>query len=54
MHLEAVRKTLSNHRQNMVTLLTMDLSEISIVDKAEHCLVTIDIDQSITLIKKWN
>ena len=52
MHLEAVRKTLSNHRQNMVTLLTMDLSEISIVDKAEHCLVTIDIDQSITFDKE--
>lgn len=30
-HLKAVRKTLFYHRQNMETLLTMDLSEISIV-----------------------
>ena len=42
MHLQAVRKTLCNYHQNMVTLLTMDLSEISIVEKEEHCLVTVD------------
>ena len=27
----------------MDTLLTMDLSEISIVEKEEHCLVTVDV-----------
>ena len=30
-HLRAIRKTMSYHCQNMQTLLTMDLSEISIV-----------------------
>lgn len=51
MHLQAVRKTLFNHQQNMITLLTMDLSEISIVEKEERCLVTVDIDRDITLEK---
>lgn len=32
----------------MITLLTMDLSEISIVDKEECCLVTVDIDRDVT------
>lgn len=45
MHLQAVRKTLCNYHQNMETLLTMDLSEISIVEKKERCLVTVDIDK---------
>lgn len=52
MHLKAVRKTLYNHHQNMVTLLTMDLSEITIVEKEEHCLVTVDIDPNITFEKE--
>ena len=42
-HLRAVRKTLSYHCQNMQTLLTMDLSEISIVQKKERRFVTVDI-----------
>lgn len=52
LHLQAVRKTLSNHRQNMETLLTMDLSEISIIEKEERCLVTVDIDRNITFEKE--
>lgn len=44
-HLQAVRTTLSAHRQNMDTLLTMDLSEISVVEREERCLVTVGIDQ---------
>lgn len=52
MHLQAVRKTLSNHRQDMDTLLTMDLSEISIVEKEERCLVTVDIDRDVTFEKE--
>ena len=44
-HLQAVRTTLSAHRQNMDTLLTMDLSEISIVEREERCLVTVGIDR---------
>ncbi len=51
-HLQAIRKTLSNHRQNMSTLLTMDLAEISVVEKEERCLVTVDIDQDITFEKE--
>ena len=42
-HLRAVRKTLVNHRRNMQTLLSMDLSEISLVEKEERRLVTVDI-----------
>ena len=42
-HLRAVRKTLANHRDNMQTLLTMDLSEISVIEKPERHLVTVDI-----------
>ncbi len=48
LHLQAVRKTLCNHRQNMETLLHMDLEEISIVDKEERCLVTVDIGKDVT------
>lgn len=44
-HLQAIRKTLCNHRQNMETLLTMDLAKISIVKKEARCLVTVDIDK---------
>lgn len=47
-HLHAVRKTLCNYHQNMETLLTMDLSEISIIEKEERCLVTVDINQDST------
>ncbi len=48
LHLQAVRKTLLNHQQNMAALLTMDLSEICIIEKEERCLVTVDIDQNTT------
>lgn len=41
--LKAVRNTLSYHRRNMRTLLTMDLSEISIVRKMESRFITVDI-----------
>lgn len=42
-HLQAVRQTLRGHRQNMETLLTMDLSEIYVLAKEERCLITVDI-----------
>ncbi len=48
MHLQAVKQTLCNHQQNMTALLTMDLSEIAVVEKEERCLVTVDIDKDIT------
>jgi len=47
-HLQAVRTTLCTHRQNMITLLTMDLSEISIIEKKERCLVTVDISKDVS------
>lgn len=49
-HLKAVRKTLSYHCQNMHTLKTMDLSEISLVEKKERCLVTVDIDKDTPFV----
>lgn len=52
MHLQAVRKTVFNHQQDMAALLTMDLSEICIVEKEERCLVTVDIDQDVTFEKE--
>ncbi len=51
-HLQAVRKTLCNHYRNMETLLTMDLSEISMVEKEERYLVTVDIDPSTSFEKE--
>ena len=50
-HLKAVRKTLDYHRQNMLTLLKMDLSEISIVEKKERSLVTVDVNQDLSFDK---
>ena len=52
MHLQAVRKTVFNHQQDMAALLTVDLSEICIVEKEERCLVTVDIDQDVTFEKE--
>lgn len=51
-HLKAVRKTLCSHRQNMLTLLTMNLSEISIIEKKEHNLVTVDIKPDTSFDKE--
>ncbi|MCI8483102.1 MAG: MerR family transcriptional regulator [Lachnospiraceae bacterium] len=51
-HLQAVRNTLCSHHQNMVTLLTMDLSKISIVAKEERRLVTVEIDPDISFEKE--
>lgn len=47
-HLQALRTTLSAHRRNMATLLTMDLSEISVIEKKERCLVTVEISKDTT------
>lgn len=51
-HLLGIRKTLCNRHQNMVTLMTMDLSEISVIEKDERCLVTVDIDRSTSFEKE--
>lgn len=47
-HLQAVRTTLSAHQQNMSTLLTMDLSQISIIERKERCLITVDVRPDIS------
>lgn len=47
-HLQAVRETLCTHRRNMAALLTLDLSEINVIEKAERCLVTVDITKDTT------
>lgn len=52
MHLQAIRKTLHGHHQNMITLQTIDLSEITVAKKEERCLVTVDIDKDTTFEKE--
>lgn len=47
-HLKAVQTTLWAHRQNMSTLLAMDLSKISIIERKERCLATIEINPETT------
>ncbi len=44
-HLQAVRTLLWTHRENMDALLSMDLSEISVIQKEERCLITVDINR---------
>ena len=51
-HLQVVRTTLCTHHRNMSTLLTMDLSEISIVERKERSLVTIDIHRETSFEEK--
>lgn len=51
-HLNALRKTLCNYHKNMTTLINMDLSEISIIEKDERYLITIDIDREISFDKE--
>ncbi len=51
-HLKGIRETMCVQRQNMATLLTMDLSEISIIEKEERCLVTVDINDDTSFEKE--
>ena len=51
-YLQAVRKTLAKYHQNMQTLLTMDLSQISIVTKPKRHLVTVAIDEDTSFDKQ--
>ena len=51
-HLKAVQKTLNNYRQNMLTLLTMDLSAISIVNKKGRSLITITVNDDMSFDKE--
>jgi Predicted transcriptional regulators len=51
-HMSRLRETLCSHHRNMVTLLTMDLSEIRVVEKRECRLVTLKIDASTSFDKE--
>ncbi len=51
-HLQAVRKTLCGHHQNMLALLTMDLDQICIVEKEERCLMTAEIERNTSFEKE--
>lgn len=44
-HMKDLRKTLYNYHENMVTLLTLDLSQIRIIEKEEQNLVTVEISK---------
>lgn len=48
---KAVRETLAKHRRNMQTLLSMDLEEISIVEKKERRLVTVEVSAGTSFEK---
>lgn len=45
-HLKSIRESLRTQHENMVTLLTMDLSEIRVTEKEERCLITLEIDEN--------
>ena len=50
-HKKAVRETLAKHRRNMQTLLSMDLEEISIVEKKGWRLVTVELSADTSFEK---
>lgn len=47
-HLQGLRNTLASHHQNMTTLLQMNLSEITFVEKEACPLVTADISRQVS------
>ncbi len=51
-HLKGIQKTLYSQRQNMITLLTMDLSEISLIQREARNLVTVEIQSDISFDKE--
>ena len=51
-HWKSVRKTLDNHRRNLRTLRTMDLSEIRITEREARQLVTVDIGPDVSFDKQ--
>lgn len=51
-NLKAIRETMRGQRQNMETLLTMDLSKISMVEKEERYLVTLEINDDTSFDKQ--
>lgn len=50
-HLKSIRKILSNHRQDMETLRSLDLFSISLVEKQSRYFVTVDVSSDPPLEK---
>lgn len=53
-HLQALRTTLSAHRRNMATLLTMDLSEISVIEKKSAAWSLWKSAKTLPTKRKWS
>lgn len=51
-HLQAVRKMLSHHQQDMLALLNMDLTQINIIEKEKRYLVTVHTTPDVPLEKE--
>lgn len=51
-HMNRLRETLISHHRNMVALLTMDLSEIRVVEKDTCRLVTLEINPETSFDKE--
>ena len=51
-HMQAIHKALENHRQDMETLLHLDLSEISVIQKETRYLVTVPTRQELPFEKE--
>lgn len=47
-HLNAVKKVLANHQQDMETLRSLDLSKISLVEKPGRYLAAVDLAEDLT------
>lgn len=51
-HLKELKNTVLNHHRNMTTLMTMNLHEITIVEKEKRSLITVDISGDISFDKE--
>ncbi|MDO4439068.1 MAG: MerR family transcriptional regulator [Eubacteriales bacterium] len=50
-HMKSIHKILSSHQQDMKMIRSLDLSEIQLIKKTGHYLVTVDTDISLSLEK---
>lgn len=51
-HLRGVRRVLHNHRQDMETLRSLDLSSIQLIEKESRCLVAVDVSENMPFEKE--
>ncbi len=52
LHRNAIRQTLIKRRQQMLTLMQIDLTEIAVIEKEERGLVTVAIEKDISFEKE--